>query len=409
MSERACAMSPLIEARRDGRLGEREIASLERHLASCAGCAALAADLEHLARCSRAPMPPASPLDHQRGRLRLLRELAGPREAAPRRGGRRAWGIAAAAVLAAAVVGVGFRRGAGAGGAPPAARTAAPAPPAAPAGGAAGGGRYTRSVTGGVEVVSLERGSVAFAVRRLAAGERFLVRTRDAEVEVDGTRFHVVAEDHRLRRIGVIEGTVEVRYAGQVITLRDGETFEVPAGATTAAAPGAADRFAATDEPAAVAEGVADAPAAATAPGRLASPRAAIVAPSASPMAASKAGPAAATTGTAPPPPATGAASPAPAADSAFADGVGLVDRGDYGAAAERLDAFARAHPTDARSEDAAFLAIVALQRAGRADAAREAARAYLTRYPGGYRRAEAEAIRRGAAVRDPPSTRAAP
>jgi hypothetical protein len=36
---------------------------------------------------------------------------------------------------------------------------------------------------------------------------------------------------------------------------------------------------------------------------------------------------------------------------------------------------------------------VIALQRAGRKDEARAAARRYLTRYPHGYRRAEAEAI----------------
>lgn len=78
---------------------------------------------------------------------------------------------------------------------------------------------------------------------------------------------------------------------------------------------------------------------------------------------------------------------------AALGDGVDLIERGDYGAAAERLAAFRRSHPADARAEDAAFLTIVALQRAGRREAAAAAARDYLGSYPAGRRRAEAQAI----------------
>jgi outer membrane protein assembly factor BamD (BamD/ComL family) len=78
---------------------------------------------------------------------------------------------------------------------------------------------------------------------------------------------------------------------------------------------------------------------------------------------------------------------------SALADGVELIERGDYGAAAERLGAFRQSHPGDVRAQDAAFLAILALERAGRHPAAVAAARDYLASYPQGYRRAEAVAI----------------
>ncbi len=89
------------------------------------------------------------------------------------------------------------------------------------------------------------------------------------------------------------------------------------------------------------------------------------------------------------------AATPAPPQESEFTDGVRLMEHGSYGAARERLEAFRRAHPGDARAEDAAFLEIVALDRAGRRDDARAAARRYLTTYPNGFRRAEAEALAR--------------
>ncbi len=70
-------MAPLVEARRDGRLGDRESASLDRHLFTCASCRALAADLERLAGLAGSGrIAPLSPLEQRRGRLRLLRDAA---------------------------------------------------------------------------------------------------------------------------------------------------------------------------------------------------------------------------------------------------------------------------------------------------------------------------------------------
>jgi outer membrane protein assembly factor BamD (BamD/ComL family) len=84
---------------------------------------------------------------------------------------------------------------------------------------------------------------------------------------------------------------------------------------------------------------------------------------------------------------------PAPTSEKDFAAGVGSMARGDFGEAIDRLSAFRKGHPHDARSEDAAFLVIVALERAGRHSAASAAAREYLASYPAGYRHHEAEAI----------------
>jgi outer membrane protein assembly factor BamD (BamD/ComL family) len=72
-----------------------------------------------------------------------------------------------------------------------------------------------------------------------------------------------------------------------------------------------------------------------------------------------------------------------------------LIERGDYAAGAEQLDAYRRANAGDPRAEDAAYLTILALQRAGRREEARAAARRYLAEYPKGYRRAEAERVAR--------------
>ncbi len=69
------------------------------------------------------------------------------------------------------------------------------------------------------------------------------------------------------------------------------------------------------------------------------------------------------------------------------------LENGDYTGATDALGGFSKKHPDDARSEDADFLRIVALQRAGRHAAAANAARNYLAKYPNGSRRTEAAAI----------------
>ena len=81
------------------------------------------------------------------------------------------------------------------------------------------------------------------------------------------------------------------------------------------------------------------------------------------------------------------------AASREFAAAVGQIDARDPEAAARALSDFSARHPDDVRAEDADFLAIVALQRAGRHAAAALAAQRYLARHPAGARRAEAAAI----------------
>jgi TolA-binding protein len=66
---------------------------------------------------------------------------------------------------------------------------------------------------------------------------------------------------------------------------------------------------------------------------------------------------------------------------------------GDFGKAERLFAAFERAHPADARVEDATFLRAGARARRGDAAAAQAIARDYLHRYPNGLRRAEAERL----------------
>lgn len=80
-------------------------------------------------------------------------------------------------------------------------------------------------------------------------------------------------------------------------------------------------------------------------------------------------------------------------ASRAFREAIDAVSQGDFADGAKKMDAFRAAHPTDARVEEAAFLQAVALQRAGRLDEAKAAARRYLASYPAGAHRAQAARI----------------
>jgi FecR protein/Putative zinc-finger len=374
MKRSICLMEPLVEARRDGRLGEAEIASVGRHLATCASCAELAADLDDVGALLRTREPALSALEHRRGRVRLLREVALPPAAAeaelrPRRLRRVAVIVAAALSIAAAILGaraIGRAEGLAR---PlslnhlPAALRAAPSRPVTLIE-SSEGARFIRAMIDGADVVTLDEGAVKLWVRPLLPGERLLVKTADAEVEVHGTIFRVEAARGEVQSIDVMEGTVEVRFRAKAIALVAGEHWARPREQT------ASDL--------APASPIASPPAIARAP-RAAAPSARV---------ASKGGGSKSDT--------KSDGSKGDVKDDAskeFADAVSAADQGDFGAAASRLDAFSRAHAGDQRAEDAAFLAVVSLQRAGRQAEAREAARRYLSRFPAGYRRAEAAAI----------------
>lgn len=86
---------------------------------------------------------------------------------------------------------------------------------------------------------------------------------------------------------------------------------------------------------------------------------------------------------------------PVDTASREFREAVDALTQGDFGATARRLDAFAAAHPSDPRAEEAAYLRAVALERAGRREDARAAARAYLSRYPAGDHAAQARRLAR--------------
>ena len=79
------------------------------------------------------------------------------------------------------------------------------------------------------EVVRLTEGTISLAVAPLHAGERFRVVVGDAEVEVRGTAFDVVARDDRLVAVHVRHGRVEVRPRhGALAVLGAGQAWQAP-------------------------------------------------------------------------------------------------------------------------------------------------------------------------------------
>ena len=390
MSIESCETMRLVEARYDGRLGEREAASLDRHVATCPACRAHAEDLPRLRELAVDPIEPRTPLEQQRSRARLLYEAARiePRTALPSRPRWTTGLVLAAAMFAAAFVGWSLRAPTTAQNTPsePARATIVLAPSATPTIPPARlattvaperGARFAQQSAGGAETVTLDEGAATFAVRPLSAGERFIIKTADGEVELRGAVARVEAAGSKVRAVSVQEGKAEVRYGGAVFELSAGSAWSPP----LAAPPPAIDApaVAPTSDPRlgrASLHGTGSTPAA-----RGASKP---VAPTAAEARASEpVAPAA----TPPEPPKV-----EPGATD-FADAVHLFERGDYPSAARRLAEFSRAHPDDGRAEDSAFLGIIALQRTGKTAEAAAAAQRYLQAYPSGYRRAEAAKI----------------
>jgi hypothetical protein len=210
------------------------------------------------------------------------------------------------------------------------------------------GGDVSIVGTGAVQIFRVDAGSVEFHVAKLSPGERFLVDTSDAEVEVRGTRFLVsIAPDPcangTLTRVGVTEGVVAVRRAGSEVRVRPGEQW--PADCDQSAIP--------------------------------------LVPASALPRAAS-----------------------APAAsvrhesalgeqNALFAAAVAARRRGDTGGAIAALDQLLSRYPSSPLDESASAERLRVLRAAG-STRAQVVARDYLARYPNGFARAEAEAVLAG-------------
>ncbi len=187
--------------------------------------------------------------------------------------------------------------------------------------------------------IELSQGEVTFQVNHRGPGERFVVHLDDAEVEVHGTRFTVVADRGHLRRVQVLEGIVAVRHT------RDAERM-LAAGA------------------------------------HLILPLRVAAAPDASPVETNP------VDGDVP---AAVAARPsAPDPGVWFRAGSLAYARGDHGTVDRELARFLAASSRgDARREDARYLRGLSLRALGRTEGVQREAEAYAREFPQGARRPE--------------------
>ena len=185
----------------------------------------------------------------------------------------------------------------------------------------------------------------------MAPERRLLVILPDGELEDIGTTFSVSADAGRTTRVTVQDGSVVLRLRGAPpLALGAGDSW-TPSQPSPPAAPIVAPSSSSDRS--------------------LPAPRSAKLTPSAEPT--------------------PGARGPDPSAD--FRAAMSAFDGGNAAHAAALFSAFLSDHPRDSRSEDAAYLRVLALQRAGDSAAMKRAAGDYLRRYPRGFRRAEVEQL----------------
>lgn len=368
MKQAACPRLFEVEALRDGRLTGAERVSFERHLTICSACAREAAALASLQQALHDSFPGArDELQLRRERTRLLgafdHALLTPERPWPP--GRRRLGLAAAVtvVVALSTAALQLRPGS------PARRAEAVDVRAEP------GASWSRSVDQERERIVLERGVLHVHVREAHEKLPLLVVLPDGELEDTGTTFSVAVAAGKTLRVTVAEGSVALRLHGRKpVSIGAGATWTAPpAPAPAATAPELAPRTA--ERSAAPAS---SAPALPETTERSAATRTA-------PRAAGAAEPA--------PPPAVTAS-----AASDFRAAVRALRAGEHRVAAALFLRFTERHPRDSRAEDAAYLRVLALRRAGDDAAMKSAALEYLRRHPSGFRRNEVEDLaRRGA------------
>jgi len=398
MSTPDCPRTTLVEALRDGRLGPQESASLERHLEGCSACAEFARDLAKIGDAVRAPFTlneRLTPLEHQRSRVALLQKAAAQAPGKSTSNGR-AWAFGA--VLAAAAAILGFAGGSWnsstnqvavalhMGALPQFALDAKFGLQAS------ADARFTRRLTAELDELTLDHGTIDVKMPKLAAGKRFVVHAAGAEIEVHSTAFRVEVENGKFRGVAVEQGTVDVQYAGF--------TGEISAGSSWRSTPATSE----PDKPAPKTENDVKAP-------MENSPERTVMNTTPAPKAMTRnvlpqddgpnimeppdkldPEPARTIVEPAQAPPAPAPTGPS-AASQTFAEAMAAMRRGDYAGSADKLQQFAETHAGDARADEADYLRAIALQRAGRKDAAIAAAKRYLATRPNGAHRADAARI----------------
>ncbi len=352
MSAPRCPRLFEVEALRNGRLEGELRAHFERHLSTCGDCAGEARSLDALERALHESYPARNDELHvRRQRTRLLAAFDRTPHARSPSSARARWlGLAAAAALVTMLL-LFWRSQHAATPAPAAAASALIRPEA--------GTQWSRRSEGARDHVTLQRGALWIRVAHPSASPALLVLLPDGELEDTGTTFSVSVDAGRTARVAVEEGSVTLRLHGRApIRLGAGEIWT----AAIAPAGGAAAPEATLEHESVVASArpVASPPITAAAP-----------APEPQPVAS-------ATTAT---------------ASSDFRAAMSAFKAGQNREAAALLSRFLERHAGDPRAEDAAYVRILALRRAGDRAAATAAARDYLSRYPAGFRRTEVQAL----------------
>jgi hypothetical protein len=384
-----CRQSPLVEALHDGRVAGLERSRVERHLATCGPCQALARDLEAIQAALRVPREEASSLEHQRQRQALLvRASTGSSLPPPARLSfavppRVLVPLAAALVAGSSVAAAAGWIGARLTAAPARPAASAPAPMASSAAltiKPSGGARFDHTQVAGLHVLTLSSGTIEVQLEASIGPQLVVVRTSDAEIMTSAGAFRVDAEGGHVRQVTVDGQAVELHHAGSTTVIPSGGSWQATGDALGAAGPPPAD---ATE--AARPRDARDEAEPSSTQRRLSEP---------SPSAAAE-GETVAPSVTAPTAP--GAGEPRGRDDRAtsleFARAIEALGRGDYPGGAAQLETFASAHPGDPRADDADYARAVALQRAGRRDEAVAAAKRYLATRPTGAHRAQAARI----------------
>lgn len=219
--------------------------------------------------------------------------------------------------------------------------------------------RFRASRTGidGSEDVALEKGTIALKVPKLGPHRRLSIHTPDAVVTVRGTEFSVDVRErdgHTITGVNVVEGSVWVASKGREVTLEKGSEWSSEA-----------EAIAARIEPE-----PASAPDATGAPA-VASPPAAHASSAAREEPASTLG----------------------AENDQYQRAVSAARLGDDRKALGAFETFLQRFPASPLAQSAEVERFRALKRLGRSDDAARRARQYLASYPGGFARAEAQAL----------------
>jgi TolA-binding protein len=350
----ACPRLFEVEALRDGRLTGAERGRFQTHLGVCSVCRHEAQALDALAEQLRSPgsATNADELHVRRERTRLLAAFDASLRPVARSRSKVWLACAALVALSALALTFGLKR-----------LRPAPALPPAPSSvnvHANVTAKWSRQTDNQLETVTLESGTLSIHVDHALSARRLLVILPDGELEDIGTTFSVTAAGAQTTQVTVQEGRVILRLRGKPpLALAAGDSW-TPAPQPLATASASAAAHSAT-------------------------PRNARSTASASPSLAPSA-PASTT-----PASTTPASTAEPATE--FHDAMLALNGGQNARAASLFGTFLTRHPHDAHAEDAAYLRVLALQRAGDASAMQQAATEYLTHYPNGFRHADVEPL----------------